>query len=302
MNKQILITGATGMVGKKLIFRLQKAGHQVSILSRTPKKIKDVRVFLWDVSKGSIDKDCLNGIDTIVHLAGENIAGKLWSEKQKKEIINSRVQSTALLYRAIQESKSPVKNFISASAVGYYGDCGDEILTEETPSGFGFMAECCRLWEHSVDAGKVLGLRVVKLRIGIILAKDQGALAALAKPIRFFAGAPLGSGKQWMPWIHVHDIVSLFVSAIENPIMQGAYNACAPFPVTNTTLTKAVAAKLHRPVWPIHVPEKIIRLLLGEMSNVVFISTNTSAEKILETDFKFKYTQLNEALTDIYKA
>jgi len=302
MNKQILITGATGMVGKKLIFRLQKAGHQVSILSRSPKKIKDVRVFLWDVSKGSIDKDCLNGIDTIVHLAGENIAGKLWSEKQKKEIIDSRVQSTALLYRAIQESKSPIKNFISASAVGYYGDCGDEILTEETPGGFGFMAECCRLWEQSVDAGKVLGLRIVKLRIGIILAKDQGALAAMAKPIRFFAGAPLGSGKQWMPWIHLHDIVSLFVAAIENPIMQGAYNACAPFPVTNATLTKAVAAKLHRPVWPIHVPEKIIRLILGEMSNVVFISTNTSAEKILETDFKFKYTQLNEALSDIYKS
>jgi uncharacterized protein (TIGR01777 family) len=186
MKKQILITGATGMIGKKLIFRLQKAGHQVSILSRTPKKIKDVNVFLWNVPKGTIDQDCLKGIDTIVHLAGENIGGKLWSEKQKKEIIDSRVQSTALLYRTIQENKSPIKNFISASAVGYYGDCGDEILTEDTGSGFGFMAACCRLWEESVDAGKILGLRIVKLRIGIILAKDQGALASLAKPIRFF--------------------------------------------------------------------------------------------------------------------
>lgn len=301
MNKQILITGATGMIGKKLIFKLQKAGHTVSILSRTPKNIKDVKVFLWDVSKGTIDRESLKGIDTIIHLAGENIGGKLWSEKQKKEIIDSRVKSTELLYHAIKEGNSPIKNFISASAVGYYGDCGEEILTEDTPSGFGFMAECCRLWEHAVDAGKGLGLRIVKLRIGIILAKDQGALASLAKPIRFFAGAPLGSGKQWMPWIHLHDIVNMFIKAVENPTMLGAYNACAPFPVTNKTLTKAVAAKLHRPVWPIHIPEKMIRLLLGEMSEVVFISTNASAEKILETDFRFKYTQLDEALSDIYK-
>lgn len=300
MNKQILITGATGMIGKKLIFTLQKAGHQVAILSRTPKKIKDVKVFLWDVSQGTIDHDAFKSIDTIVHLAGENIGGKLWSEKQKKEIIDSRIKSTALLYQAIQESKSPVKNFISASAVGYYGDCGDEILTEDTPSGFGFMAECCRLWEQAVDAGKVLGLRIVKLRIGVILAKDQGALASMDKPIRFFAGAPLGSGKQWVPWIHLHDIVQMFVQAVESPIMLGAYNACAPFPVTNKTLTKAIAKVLHRPIWPFNIPETMIRLLLGEMSNVVFISSNASAEKILETDFKFKYTQLDQALTDIY--
>ncbi|MNL47073.1 Epimerase family protein [compost metagenome] len=162
------------------------------------------------------------------------------------------------------------------------------------------MADCCQQWEHAVDKGKQLGLRIVKLRIGVILSRQEGALAAIEKPIRLFAGAPLGSGKQWVPWIHIEDVISMFTHASEQYLLSGSYNACAPFPVTNSTLTKAIAKKLHRPVWPFHVPEKILKLILGEMSEVVFISTNTSAQKILETDFKFKYTQLNDALSDIY--
>lgn len=302
MKKQILITGATGLVGKKLIFALQKAGHNVSILSRTPKQIKNVQVFIWDVQNEQIDSNCMQGIDTIVHLAGENIGGKLWSKKQKQEIIDSRVKSTKLLHKAIKENGSTIKHFISASAVGYYGDCGDEILTENTENGFGFMAECCRLWEEAVDAGKIFGLRIVKVRIGVILAKKQGALASMDKPIRLFAGAPLGSGKQWIPWIHIQDIIAIFLKAVEDPAMIGPYNACAPFPVTNYAFTHAIAKAIHRPVWPINIPEKVIRLLLGEMADVVFISTNTSAERLLETDFKFKYTQLADALADIYKS
>lgn len=300
MNKHILITGATGLVGKKIITALHQAGHTVAILSRKTSNIPGVKTYLWNVEQQQIDVRCMDDVDTIIHLAGENIAVKKWTEKRKKQIIDSRVLSTQLLYKTIKESKAGINAIISASAVGYYGDCGDEILTEDMPSGFGFMATCCKEWEEAVDKGKSQGIRIVKFRIGVILSKGEGALAALDKPIRFFVGAPLGSGKQWVPWVHIDDIAAMFLTAVDNTLFAGAYNACAPFPVTNATLTKFIAHQLHRPVWPFNVPEKVLKIILGEMSEVIFLSTNTSAQKLLSTDFKFKYTQLQDALSDIY--
>lgn len=300
MRKHILITGATGMVGKKIISALQEAGHSVAILSRKNTVLPGVKTYLWNVGQDEIDRRCMDGIDTIIHLAGENIAAKKWTPKRKKQIIDSRVLSTRLLYKTIKETNAQINAFISASAVGYYGDCGDEILTEESASGYGFMATCCKEWEDAVDKGRSYGIRIVKFRIGVILAKGEGALASLEKPVKFFAGAPLGRGSQWVPWVHVDDIVSMFLNAAYSPLFSGAYNACAPFPVTNTTLTKSIAQQLHRPVWPFRIPESVLKLILGEMSEVIFISTNTSAQKLLSADFKFKYTQLQEALSDIY--
>ena len=300
MNKHILITGATGMVGKKIINVLQQSGHTVAILSRKKKSLPGVKTYLWDVDKNQIDTRCMDGTDTIIHLAGENIAAKKWTEKRKKQIIDSRVLSTRLLYKTINETNTRIDTFISASAVGYYGDCGDEILTEDSPSGYGFMAKCCKEWEEAVDKGKSYGIRIVKFRIGVILSKAEGALTSLEKPIKLFVGAPLGSGKQWVPWVHVDDIAAMFVNAVDNPLLSGPYNACAPFPVTNKTLTKSIARQLHRPVWPFNVPESLLKIILGEMSEVIFISTNTSAQKLLSADFKFKYTQLQDALSDIY--
>lgn len=288
------------MIGKKLIRALQASGHTVAVLSTKPRQITGVKVYAWDVYLQTIDARCMNGIDTIIHLAGENIGAEKWTKKRKQQVIDSRVLSTQLLYQTIKDTNANITSFISASAAGYYGDCGDEILTEENQAGFGFMAECCKAWELAVDKGKSMGIRIVKFRIGFILAKGEGALAALEKPIKYFVGAPLGSGKQWIPWVHIHDIVAMFTTAVDNPLIIGAYNACAPFPVTNKTLTKAIAKKLHRPVWPFNVPESLLKIILGEMSDVVFISTNTSAEKLLNTDFKFKYTRLEDALSDIY--
>lgn len=302
MNKQILISGATGMIGKRLILALQEKGHKIAILSRKPAVIKDVKVFLWDVEQQKIDPACLEGIDTIVHLAGENVAGEKWTAARKKKVINSRTLSAKLLYQLIKEQQTSVQTFISASAVGYYGDGGDEILTEESPNGKGFLAECCQQWEAAADEGTGLGLRVVKCRIGFVLCKGEGALPALEKPIRFFAGAGLGTGKQWVPWVHVADVVGAFVSAVEEESIKGAYNLCAPFPVSNLSLTRAIAKKIHRPVWPVNVPEVLLKLILGEMSSVALISNNTSAQKILDTGFQFKYLQLEDALTDIYSA
>ncbi|WP_316823285.1 TIGR01777 family oxidoreductase [Pedobacter gandavensis] len=301
MDKHILITGATGMIGQRLIALLLKKGHKLSILSRKNSKIEGVKVYLWDVEKFKIDPNCLSGVDTIIHLAGENIASKRWTAARKKEIIDSRVKSAQLLYQAIKEQKAPVKTFISASAVGYYGDRGEEILTEESPNGTGFLASCCAQWEAAVDEGIELGIRVVKWRLGFILARSEGALKAMEQPIRYFLGAGLGSAKQWVPWVHVDDVVEMFRNSVENEIYSGAYNACAAQPARNLELTKAIANQLKRPVWPIHVPNFLLKMLLGELSEIVLDSTHTSPEKLLHTGFTFKYPQLRMALNHIYQ-
>lgn len=300
MAKNILITGATGLVGKQLIPALQTKGYKISILSRKEATIKDVDVFLWDVYKQTIDLNALKDIDTIIHLAGEGIADKKWTEERKKEIIDSRVLSAQLLYKTIQETKAPVTTFISASAVGFYGDRGNEILSETSEPGNGFLSECCMLWENASNQGLELGIRVIKVRIGLILSKEDGALKAMETPIRFFAGAPLGSGKQWMPWIHLDDIVKIFIKAVEDEKMNGSYNACAPFPVSNKFLTKAIAGKINRPVWPIHIPKFALKAIMGEMSILPLMSNNTIANKLLETGYKYAYVNLDDALNSIY--
>jgi uncharacterized protein (TIGR01777 family) len=301
MVKNILITGASGLIGKQLIPALQAQGHTISILSRRQINIKDVKVFLWDVYNQTIDVDALEGIDTVVNLAGEGIADKKWTDNRKQEIIDSRVMSAQLLYKTIQEMKAPVTTFISASAVGFYGDRGDEVLTEKSDSGTDFLSQCCVQWENAANQGIELGIRVVKIRIGLILSKEGGALQAMEKPVKFFVGAPLGSGKQWMPWIHLDDIVKIFTKAVEDIQMVGAYNACAPFPVTNKLLTKTIAQKLNRPVWPVHVPKFALKAILGEMSILPLMSSNTIVQKLLDTGYKFAYVNLDDALDSIYK-
>lgn len=301
MTKKILITGATGMVGTQLIPALQALGHQVSILSRSQKSIKNAKVYLWDVYNQTIDKEAFNGIDTIIHLAGEGIGDKKWTDDRKKQIVNSRVMSGQLIYNTIKETNAPIKTFISASAVGFYGTRGDEILSENSESGTGFLSECCIKWEKAADEGLTLGIRVVKIRIGLILSKEGGALASMEKPIKYFVGAPLGDGKQWMPWIHLDDIVNIFTKAVTDDKMIGAYNASSPKPVTNKLFTKTLAKTLNRPVWPINVPKFVLKTILGEMSILPLMSTNTTAQKLLNTGYLFKYVNIDDALNSIYK-
>lgn len=296
----ILITGASGLIGPKLIRNLLEKGHSVSVLTRNPHKIKGVQVFKWDIDNQTIDNEALNGVDTIIHLAGAGIADERWTKARKQLIIDSRVLSTRLLYRAIEETKAPIKTIISASAVGFYGDRADEILNESSSNGTGFLADCCRQWENAVDEGQKFGVRLVKFRIGLVLAKQGGALAKLETPVSLFLGAPLGSGKQWMPWIHVKDLLALFEKAIENPEFEGTFNACSPIPVTNFEFTKILAKTLFRPVWPIKVPKFVLKAVLGEMSQVILISNHTSSQKLINTGFKFRYAGLDEALKEIY--
>lgn len=299
MEKQVLITGATGMIGRTLVPALIQRGYKVSMLSRRARPLPNTRVFLWNVEDQTIDTNCFEGVTAIIHLAGENIAGKRWSDKRKKQIVDSRVNSTRLLYKGLASANHHVSTIIAASAVGFYGDRGDELLTESNTEGEGFLATCCAQWEASIEEGTAQNLRIVKLRTGFILDEKKGGLPLMALPTKLYAGAPLGTGQQWVPWIHLQDMVNMYIHALENPI-NGIYNAAAPTPVTNKALTQAIATALDRPVWPLSVPAPLLKTILGEMSVVALSSTKTSAQKILDTGFTFKYNLLEDALADIY--
>ncbi|WP_214072209.1 TIGR01777 family oxidoreductase [Mucilaginibacter sp. dw_454] len=303
MSKRILLTGGTGLIGRKLTDLLLGKGYQVNHLSRTPGTNPEVTTFIWDVTKNQIDENCINGVDTIIHLAGANVGDGRWTEKRKKEIIESRTKSIGLIYKLLKaKPQHTVKAVISASGISYYGDRADTLLTENSAPGTDFLANVSLQWEHAVDVGEGFGLRLVKFRTGIVLDAKGGALPVLAKPIQFGVGAPLGSGKQWVSWIHEEDVIDMYLYAIENENLSGDYNMVAPNPVTNKQLTKAIAKEIHRPLWLPRVPGFALELVLGEMSSMVLSSQKGSAQKIEEAGFKFKYPTLVWALKDIYKA
>jgi uncharacterized protein (TIGR01777 family) len=300
MGRSILLTGGTGLLGKHLTEALLSKGHTVSHLSRTEGKDPRVKTYLWDINKNIIDPACIDGVDTIVHLAGAGIADKRWTEARKKEIIESRTKSIGLVYDLLRDKPHTVASVISASGIGYYSDRGNTLLTEDSSPANDFLGTCCVAWEDAVDAGIDMGLRVLKFRTGVVLDKQGGALPTLAMPVKLFIGAPIGSGKQWVPWIHWHDAIAMYVYGIEHKNIKGVFNMVSPYPVTNKQLSKAVARQLHRPLWPINVPAFALKLALGEMSAVVLGSTKVSAEKIEGRGFKFTYPLLEQALKEIY--
>jgi uncharacterized protein (TIGR01777 family) len=298
--QHILITGGSGLIGKGLTELLLAKGYTVSHLSRKPGKDSRIKTFVWNVEQGQIDENCLNGVDTIIHLAGSGIAEKRWTKKRKKDLIDSRTQSIGLIYDLMRRKPNLVKHVISASATGYYSNRGDELLTEDSTAAKDFLGYCCVVWEQAADKGKDLNLRIVKLRTGVVLSKKGGALPPLALPVKLGVGTALGTGKQWIPWIHIKDAVDMYLHVIENTDIQGVYNMVAPNPVTNKQLTKAVAKQLRRPYWLPNVPAFILKMLLGEMSLVVLGSTKVSAKKIENTNFKFEYPELSGALKELY--
>ncbi|MDP9078407.1 MAG: TIGR01777 family oxidoreductase [Bacteroidota bacterium] len=298
-KKSILLTGGTGAIGKALTKQLLANGYRVSHLSRKQGNNLGVKTFLWDVNKGEIDEACIDGVDIVVHLAGAGIADQRWTDERKKELIESRTKSIGLIYHLLRTKKHQVNAIVSASAIGYYSDRGDELMTEESPPNTDFMAQCCVDWEVAVDEGAALKLRIVKFRTGVVL-NDGGALKQLALPVKMFVGSPPGSGKQWIPWIHWQDVVDMYMLAIEKEDFKGTYNMVAPNPVTNKQLTRAVAKQLHKPLWAPNVPAFALKLLLGEMATIVLGSTKVSAQKIEDAGFKFKYPELRSALKEIY--
>jgi hypothetical protein len=315
MAETVLITGGTGLIGRRLTELLLQQGYQVALLSRKANAGETIRpvvtatnppsrvnVYQWDIQKGHIDPQAIRNADHVVHLAGEGIADQRWTDERKDQIINSRTQSTELLAQALSHNTHRVKSFIGASAIGYYGgDTGDRPLTETSEGGSDFMAQVVRAWERSEEQIAALGIRTVKFRIGIVLTMGGGALPKLAQPIRLGAGAPIGSGQQYMSWIHLDDLCRLIIQAIANSSWQGVYNAVSPTPVTNEAMTRAVAKVMHRPLLLPNIPDFAIRLMYGEMAIVVTGGNYVLNKRISEeTDFQYQYSDLNNALENLF--
>lgn len=299
MATSILITGASGLIGTRLTEIFLQKGHRVSHLGRSKKK-GPVPSFVWNVENGEIDSQALVGVDAIVNLAGAGVADRRWTTRRKDEILESRTKSTALLYESLQNRKHTVKTFVSASAIGYYGfSLEPTLLTEESKSGEDYLAHVVVEWERELNRMALLGIRVVKIRIGIVLSEKGGVLKKIANTVRWGVGAPLGTGRQMVSWIHLDDLGAIFVKAIEEDLLNGAYNAVAPHPATNHEMTKAIARTLKRPLWLPLVPAFVLHTVLGEMADIVVNGSKVSSKKIMDAGFVFQFPELEEALKDL---
>ena len=299
----VLITGATGLVGQELVNLLLQNGHNVHYLSTSKSKLvtnTNYKGFYWNPKKAEIDTNALTDVEVIIHLAGANVAKK-WTTAYKEEIIESRVLSTQLLYQTLQKNSHQVKQIISASAVGIYPDSLTDIYHEtDLDIDVSFLGNVVKQWENEVSQFEKLELIVSKIRIGIVLAKNGGALQEMAKPIKYGVGAAFGSGEQYQSWIHVQDLVAIFQFVMENQLA-GVYNGVAPYPVTNSELTKAIAKTLGKPLFLPNIPKFVMKLILGEMHQILFSSQHVSCRKLLDENFQFKFASLDKALNDLLK-
>ena len=293
-----IVSGGTGFIGRRIVERLLRDIHYVGVWSRRPgaEKRTAVASFSWDPLQGEPPDDSVNTMDAVIHLAGETVAQR-WNAEVKARIRDSRVLGTRRLVDVIARVPHRPKVLVCASAIGIYGDRGDEVLTETSPPGSGFLVDTCRAWEQEADRAAQFGLRVVKLRIGFVLGNAGGALAKMAPAFRAFAGGRLGSGKQWMPWIHAGDVAELFVHAVENDV-SGVWNATSPNPVTNADFTRQLARAVHRPaLFP--VPPFALKLAFGELGQRMLDSARVIPEAALRAGFQFRYPELKEALQNL---
>ena len=300
---QTAITGATGLIGRVLFRQLSGRGHSITVLARSPtlaqQQFPEATIVKWEGTHGPPPDGTFEGIETVIHLAGESIASKRWSASRKEAIRDSRVLGTRHLVTAIRECKNPPRTLISGSAVGFYGNRGNEELDEQSPAGRGSLGDLCQEWEEEVKSLPKVGTRAVLLRTGIVLSTEDGALAKMLPPFRFFVGGPLGEGSQWMSWIHLKDEVGLILHAIENEDVAGPLNATAPEPVTNTQFSKLLGKVLSRPAF-LPAPAFALRLLLGEMADALLLEgQKVLPRKALDTGYRFQFASLESALRDL---
>jgi hypothetical protein len=293
---KILISGASGLVGTHLIPTLKAKGHEVfRLVRKTPQSADEIQ---WDAGKGFSESERvrLENFQSVVHLAGDNVASENWSEEKKRKIRDSRVVGTRVLVDALKSLQNPPPVLVSASAIGFYGDREDEILTEDSAKGRGFFPEVCDAWEMEAEKAEEFGARVVLPRIGVVLAKDGGALEKMLTPFKFGVGGRVGSGKQWMSWIVLEDLIRIIHFALENETLRGAINATAPNPATNEEFTKTFGRVLHRPTI-LPVPEFAVKLMFGEMGETLLLQgARVLPERLLENGFEFKYANLEDAM------
>ncbi|MEC3877565.1 TIGR01777 family oxidoreductase [Chryseobacterium salviniae] len=298
MKDIILITGAGGLIARELAKRLEK-NYTVRFLTR---KKKHSNEFEWNIKNKTIDDAAFEGISHIIHLAGANISEKRWTDERKKELISSRVDSADLILKTLQLKKITLKSFISASGINYYGTkTTDTIFTENDGPGNDFLSEVVVLWERAADQFKEQNLaeRVVKIRTAVVLSEKDGALKKMLPTIKMGIGSALGNGKQYMPWIHIDDICSIYDFALKNPDIDGAFNAVSPQHTTNENLTKKIAEVLKKPLFMPNVPGFVLKLIFGELADALLEGSRASAEKIQKAGFQFKFTDLKKALENL---
>ncbi len=294
MAKKILITGASGLIGTRLTEILQANGNSVVHLVRA-KRRANLPSYEWDPTSGSIDAGWLKQTDTIVHLSGAGVADKRWTLVRKKEILDSRLKSTALLCNTLKNRPHTIQTFVSASAIGYYGFDDDRVFAESDESGRDFLAGVTKQWEDEIDQINAAGVRVVKLRIGIVLSEKGGAFKKMATPVKLGFGAALGTGKQFLSWVHLDDLCAMFIKAIEDDKMSCAYKATTAW-CTNQEMTTAIAKALHKPRWLPPVPSIVLKIMLGEMADIVLHGSKISSVKIRSTGFQYRFPDLEDAL------
>ena len=300
---KVLITGATGLVGQELVSLLLQNGFTVHYLSTSKSKLvsqNNYKGFYWNPKTSEIDLNALTDVEVIVHLAGASVAKK-WTPSYKQEIIESRVLSTRLLYKTLQKNLHQVKQIVSASAIGIYPNDLNYIYHEtDNKVDNSFLGNVVQQWEEEVNQFEKLHINVAKIRIGIVLAKNGGALQEMVKPIKMGVGAAFGSGLQYQSWIHIQDLVGVFQFVIQNQL-SGVFNGVAPYPVTNAELTKAIAKTLGKPLFLPNIPQFVMKLILGEMHQILFSSQHVSCRKLLDLKYQFKFASLDKALNDLLK-
>lgn len=295
----VLIAGGTGLIGRRLSAMLTEQGHRVMLLSRKAKSEAGFDAFLWNPAQGKIDHQATRQADVIINLAGAGIADAHWTPARKREIIDSRVQSTRLLLESIQCTGHSPQCYLSGAAIGIYGDRGEELLDERAAPGAGFLAESCLAWEAAIREVADAGVRTAALRIGIVLSTQGGALEKMLIPARLGAGVYFGHGRQWYSWIHIDDVCRMFIHAMQQESVAGFYNAVAPNPVRNKELAVELQRALRLPPIALPAPALVLRLAMGEMADVVLHSTRVASQKISDAGFRFEHPHLSEALADL---
>lgn len=297
----ILIAGGTGLIGKNLSRKLIEKGYNVALLSRKNSRGNPHSVYIWNPDKNEIEIEAVKSADYIINLAGAGIGDKRWTKKRRQLILDSRIKTTGLLFSKVRESGKQPKAFITASAIGYYGTATSEKLFRETDApGKDFSAEVCRQWENAADRFEENGIRTVKLRTGIVLSKKDGALSRMTLPVRFGIGSALGSGRQYMPWIHIDDICNIYLKAIQDSNMTGVYNAVAPEHISNREFMRMLAMSIKMPFFFPAIPSFVLKILFGKMSEIILNGSRISAEKIISAGYVFKYPDIENALKNLF--